>query len=1230
MDVDTGPAPVDSALAPIDVGGTSLDFDPTTHTTSPTTSDTTTSDATDTSDTTTSDATDTSTISSAGSPSANGSQPQEIGQARTGQSSVAGSTTTGQDTGSGEQNTPGRGLHQPDTAQRHPDQGVTPNASKSPVTVSGPHPGDGTSSPLQSTLRGASTNLTTAQTSDALRAEVRNQEGSPQVAYQIKQDKDLAGSDTTTHKAVELTRHLALGEPENLSLSPEPGTEYAPPATHVVLSGRPTTTSQPSELFQFPSFEEGPGASDVSDSEPEYDHDSAEEEPPGTDHNALEESSDREHSQCQHPDEQQDQGQNKVEDEEFTPSADTGGYQSAGHLVQDLLDAMVPQTAHSDGTEASGTELLGRDLFGLRKAAPPPPFLAGHDHSKLTAEQTVEFFNLLNLANPDQAPSHAQMRPDAIEPASGSTHVHEPSDEDRHNWAPGDVPPLPEVLETPNTIHSIWLGGPLRDDIWKMREFRDNLALRARTLRSEAKVVLWTDVPRSMFERAAQPPTETDSPELVNVRDMLDWAQASRITLLQVREVFHADAPMSLHEHFMTEMLKQTGPGYAAASDILRLEILHRFGGIYCDGGDNWISTLRFIREALTSREAYGLVAERGTLSNSVFVMAKGHPFAAVYLDVIAEQYTKTQHELLPEFGAIPAEVFTDTAFSPRRHSVMARTGPDALHDVAKRLGLPDYRHLPTVKGFRVRSSLAWMDPPVSSNAPGTTVAVSKAETLSMAKKAVHTLVRDLHNRDGDLHVTQVDDMLSGHPQKDLIWEGAIKFLSTQPDLASRVRTITDRRSEPGSDHAVHLPAAALEFLDFDSPPTRGETPLEWLAEQQTPVRLRQSTPSPGPDVVKRRFKAFLDNPPTPAPTPTAALPAFEPGLAPRSLFNQGYFFPHPDHDTHTPQAFFHLPQHARLTSLVMHGHGGQPTVEGTGLNGVDFHHYARANRLWNGSTLLLMFGCGQLGGPHSTAADTARTAGGWVLAPTAKESGVQALTGHFVSTLYESPPQPTRPFALHGPNGEYLPLHNNLTDSLTELGLTHPYTSHQHTGLITLGRLQKGKGKEPEQIPPNTFQAEPLTTHLTQSTPITEPPTIATAAQLAYGLAPVPEPLPEVQRRLWPHFVPETPSHIGKVHKLLLKNPEYERAFRAARGVWDNETLTDHKAQQEFHRIVTTERLHSTTAELWWQHLYWLNLDDRQPWNQIPGNTPLPAHADIGEIDPAPPPAPEWLSIPS
>jgi hypothetical protein len=117
----------------------------------------------------------------------------------------------------------------------------------------------------------------------------------------------------------------------------------------------------------------------------------------------------------------------------------------AARILADLRAA-----ARADAEPAG---LLGPDIFELRKAPPPPPFLAGVDQAQLTPEQLYEFFALLDMAA-ERAPEVGALRPDVL---AGHEDIVLRSHRgpERRSWTPDpSVLPealreLPEVLELP-------------------------------------------------------------------------------------------------------------------------------------------------------------------------------------------------------------------------------------------------------------------------------------------------------------------------------------------------------------------------------------------------------------------------------------------------------------------------------------------------------------------------------------------------------------------------------------------------------------------------------------------------------------------------------------------------------------------------------------------------------------------------------------------------------------
>ena len=485
------------------------------------------------------------------------------------------------------------------------------------------------------------------------------------------------------------------------------------------------------------------------------------------------------------------------------PRGEEPRYSSPSELVSDLQ-----RTAVNGPPPAP---LLGPDLFGLYRAPEPPEFLRGHDFRHLTAGQGISFLDLLDLAKGYQL-SREHLDPANLEDNRVWTLEKERPDDKLAAWAPGDVEPLAKTTSTPLLMHAIWLGGPLKDT-GTMHAFRRNFGDAADRLGDGIVPVLWTDVPRWQTELALTTAAPEEGPDpLHDVRDLLRWAAEHRVQLINVDEVFTSEHPMRAQEFYLSELAKQTGPGFAAASDILRLELMHRFGGLYTDG-DNVVHGLDDVVRAAESDAGYAVHRVGGNIANSAFTMAKGHPFAASYLDQLRENYGQTQANLMPrEVDSLGQGFFATPMGRVHRQSVMYRTGPVAMTETARRIGLNSALELPGMTQIRMNSDHSWLLPPQGDPAP----LADRFETRELTQRVIQTLVRGLHNRDGDLHLTAVEPAVRRHADPDLVWQAALSYIAADPELSALVRTVTDRSSYTGEVHDVPLPPAARALLTID------------------------------------------------------------------------------------------------------------------------------------------------------------------------------------------------------------------------------------------------------------------------------------------------------------------------------------------------------------------------------------------------------------------------------
>lgn len=131
----------------------------------------------------------------------------------------------------------------------------------------------------------------------------------------------------------------------------------------------------------------------------------------------------------------------------------------------------------------------------------------------------------------------------------------------------------------PNKMHAIWLGSLLDE------KGRENVAAHARKNPSKT-MNLWID--SSLY------PGGVRFKESSEFKEFQRWAHANRVL---IRDVNDQDKDMRagmLSKEFYDDEIQGTYRNLAAASDILRLEILLREGGIYFDAKDVFPGPMNF------------------------------------------------------------------------------------------------------------------------------------------------------------------------------------------------------------------------------------------------------------------------------------------------------------------------------------------------------------------------------------------------------------------------------------------------------------------------------------------------------------------------------------------------------------------------------------------------------------------------------------------------------------
>ncbi|MFJ2008728.1 glycosyltransferase, partial [Streptomyces chartreusis] len=493
-------------------------------------------------------------------------------------------------------------------------------------------------------------------------------------------------------------------------------------------------------------------------------------------------------------------------------------------------------------------------------------FLRGYDFSALHAAQRAAFFDAVDLTRP--APRGEDLRPSALAGNRGTV-----VESSRRTMARASTPWLPKRVRIPRVVHSIWLGSPLAD-VGDTAAFRRNIEAAASS-QPDFTFVLWTDIPRQQFDEArAASGTPADTPAQRRLRDMLDWAARHRVRLVNVDEVFSGTAPMDLQTFYKVEEVKQVGPGYAAASDILRVEILHRFGGVYTDGDNVLTGNLDAeVRRIADSRHPYALAQDaKGRRSNSVLVAPAGHSFLTRYRRVLRDNYTRTPYEnearsrILMDEDASLADLRGDLLGVPEignhsrtriRNEVVHRSGPSAnvFEPLARMAGLRSRAELPVVgQGvLKVNSDNSWLrgqvagDQGAAGRDQGNLGAASPPydheATGRTAQRVVSTLVRELHHQPGNLHLALVAPVVNRHPHPEALWDTVIGFVAGRPELRDKVRWVTRDTVDPEGRviSRVELPPWSGRLLRvLEAQVTDGTRPEDTLtaASHVQPARL--------------------------------------------------------------------------------------------------------------------------------------------------------------------------------------------------------------------------------------------------------------------------------------------------------------------------------------------------------------------------------------------------------
>jgi len=536
------------------------------------------------------------------------------------------------------------------------------------------------------------------------------------------------------------------------------------------------------------------------------------------------------------------------------PGAQAGGTgpNPPGPGLLSWLRARADPGLYTPACEEAMARWLGSDPFGQRALPEPPEFLAGVPVSRLPAEHVAPLLRRISLTR--APPSPRELAPAELDRDRGRVSVVARRRTGRR-WGqpPGSgAPLLPRTARVPHVVHGIWLGRPMPASSVFWRNYR------AGALRHAGQVdfVVWTDIPRERFARAlAEPLPPPGQPDpLADVRALLDWAVENGIHLVNVFEVFHAAAPMTLHPQFVLEMAKQAPAGYASASDHLRVDIVHRFGGVYADGDISFVpadggclpESLPQFFDRLAGSEHGFTMNPMGyrCVNNDIVAAPARHPAIALWLERARLNYSCNQPQLFGGVGGMARHL--PGIWRQLRYIAPLRTGR-IQHQVLAAVGISADSLPATRPAFQASSEMSWVRP-AGGEAPEQARPDDPDHVVTALAKCLTFLQWQLVARTGNLYLSAVEPVIRVLPDPDAAWTA---LLSTLPALGTGlppVTSITDvRRDDDGGLEPVVLPPEADALLDRSATPHRwlgaplspGGMPVWLLGERVAPARLR-------------------------------------------------------------------------------------------------------------------------------------------------------------------------------------------------------------------------------------------------------------------------------------------------------------------------------------------------------------------------------------------------------
>jgi hypothetical protein len=247
------------------------------------------------------------------------------------------------------------------------------------------------------------------------------------------------------------------------------------------------------------------------------------------------------------------------------------------------------------------------------------------------------------------------------------------------------------------------------------------------------------------------------------------------------------------------------------------LPLLRNYGGIYYDMDGRLLDFRPFRYEFNSS--GFGT-----RTNNDVIMAARGHVFVDNYIDSVAQRYTLTQQQLYDQEADNSDDVWSQTSEQQnrelvsgrrahRRYSVHARTGPQNILPALLALGYNRQFPIRAIPRHVVTMGAegTWLPRGESPLRPRRRY--QQAEVDVVLQRVVTTLLRELRNRPGDLHLTAVASVIAGLPDPEAAWDAVLTFILERPHDNAAITTVTHRTMYPTGPNTTamdQVPQAVL------------------------------------------------------------------------------------------------------------------------------------------------------------------------------------------------------------------------------------------------------------------------------------------------------------------------------------------------------------------------------------------------------------------------------------